>query len=506
MAKHEEVGKGGVSLTKKWVNALVAGEKTGGLLVTSGMRRFLFVVGMAFFWTLPRRSYFQNLFSGWDMQNQEAMNAIYGLFLFGLGVAAILVLLARRGRAAAAAQSFRAVMLVSMAMVVGGGLIYSAPFMGAVGLGLAALGSLLCAIGFAQLAFAWGFVSVRLRGREMFVSSFLGFALSFVLLMVAVLPQWVRVGLSLVAPLASGCCAAVLVRGTQAEGRVLPLRDVRRFAHGVPAGLVAVLVLVLLIGGVIRGLAYPASFSDTGVLDPVAFNGISFIFALCLCLVVSLSSQIEKSVYSIWIAIVSFFVCGLLLVAAVGSQWMMLGKGLIIIGRTYCAFFLWLVLLDAARRSGVVPLRLLSAFFLFPEIVASAISYCVLPLCAKVLSLSLAGVDPSVFAALSCLLLVVANFVFLRSCLFSGAASPADGEVARPFSKACAAVAAAYGLSAREAQVMEYVGQGLSAKVIADRLYLSVSTVQTHTKNIYRKVGVHTKQELIALIGEQRNA
>ena len=185
---------------------------------------------------------------------------------------------------------------------------------------------------------------------------------------------------------------------------------------------------------------------------------------------------------------------------------MMLGKGLIIIGRTYCAFFLWLVLLDAARRSGVVPLRLLSAFFLVPEIVASAISYCVLPLCAKVLSLSLAGVDPSVFAALSCLLLVVASFVFLRSCLFSGAASPADGEVARPFSEACAAVAAAYGLSAREAQVMEYVGQGLSAKVIADRLYLSVSTVQTHTKNIYRKVGVHTKQELIALIGEQRNA
>ena len=52
------------------------------------------------------------------------------------------------------------------------------------------------------------------------------------------------------------------------------------------------------------------------------------------------------------------------------------------------------------------------------------------------------------------------------------------------------------GLTHREAEVIQLISEGISTKQIADRLFLSTRTVETHRKNIYRKTGVHTNIEL----------
>ena len=53
------------------------------------------------------------------------------------------------------------------------------------------------------------------------------------------------------------------------------------------------------------------------------------------------------------------------------------------------------------------------------------------------------------------------------------------------------------GLSAREREVCALLVQGRSAARIGAELVLSENTVKTHLQNIYAKVGVHTKQELL---------
>ncbi len=52
-------------------------------------------------------------------------------------------------------------------------------------------------------------------------------------------------------------------------------------------------------------------------------------------------------------------------------------------------------------------------------------------------------------------------------------------------------------LSPRETDVADLLCQGKSYKEIADLLYVSLSTVQTHVKNIYRKTKVNSKEALI---------
>ena len=53
-------------------------------------------------------------------------------------------------------------------------------------------------------------------------------------------------------------------------------------------------------------------------------------------------------------------------------------------------------------------------------------------------------------------------------------------------------------LSARETQVLELLAEGLSYKMVADKLFLSFNTVNTHIKHIYEKLHVSSLGEAIA--------
>jgi DNA-binding NarL/FixJ family response regulator len=55
-----------------------------------------------------------------------------------------------------------------------------------------------------------------------------------------------------------------------------------------------------------------------------------------------------------------------------------------------------------------------------------------------------------------------------------------------------------YGLTAREKDILQHVVDGLSPKMIAGALHLSLNTVTTHIKNIFAKLQVHSWGEVVA--------
>jgi DNA-binding NarL/FixJ family response regulator len=52
-------------------------------------------------------------------------------------------------------------------------------------------------------------------------------------------------------------------------------------------------------------------------------------------------------------------------------------------------------------------------------------------------------------------------------------------------------------LSGREREVLQMIAEGRSTREIADSLFISVKTVETHRKNIMRKTDLHTVAELV---------
>jgi LuxR family maltose regulon positive regulatory protein len=53
-------------------------------------------------------------------------------------------------------------------------------------------------------------------------------------------------------------------------------------------------------------------------------------------------------------------------------------------------------------------------------------------------------------------------------------------------------------LSEREAEILELIAEGLTNREIASRLFLSLNTVNAHTRNAYGKLAVHSRTGAVA--------
>jgi DNA-binding CsgD family transcriptional regulator len=104
-----------------------------------------------------------------------------------------------------------------------------------------------------------------------------------------------------------------------------------------------------------------------------------------------------------------------------------------------------------------------------------------------------------------------AIFVILLISLFAlGTTSTSTGwgflkpieetDQTTPFERTCMQTVQASGLSPRETEVFFLLAKGRNRAHISEELFVSDETVKTHIKNIYRKIGVHSQQELIDTI------
>ena len=73
-------------------------------------------------------------------------------------------------------------------------------------------------------------------------------------------------------------------------------------------------------------------------------------------------------------------------------------------------------------------------------------------------------------------------------------------EIDSTLDACCASVAREGGLTEREAEILVYLARGRTKAYIADALFVTENTVRSHVRNIYSKLDVHTRQELLDLL------
>ena len=67
----------------------------------------------------------------------------------------------------------------------------------------------------------------------------------------------------------------------------------------------------------------------------------------------------------------------------------------------------------------------------------------------------------------------------------------------------CEQVAEQAGLTQRERDILALLARGNNAQHIQEELSISHNTVKYHARNVYRKLDVHSQQELIDLLAEK---
>jgi DNA-binding NarL/FixJ family response regulator len=76
-------------------------------------------------------------------------------------------------------------------------------------------------------------------------------------------------------------------------------------------------------------------------------------------------------------------------------------------------------------------------------------------------------------------------------------AQPAEGAVAVAVAPSSRNFGEPERLSPRETQALNLISRGFTYAEIADQMHVSLTTVQTHVRNVYGKMGVHSKTEAV---------
>ena len=208
---------------------------------------------------------------------------------------------------------------------------------------------------------------------------------------------------------------------------------------------------------------------------------------------------------SLWRAIMFFSATGLFFLPVLGSQWTGWALISVSIAQTLIVMLFWVMLADVSRHSSVSPYAVFGAGW-----VAYTLPFAV----GRQLGALLDAWAPAgtVLLLMAYLLALAAVFALSENDI-SQRRIFAELEGAAPsrslfagIEQGCHRIAARAGLTAREEEVMVLLCQGRSKSYIAESLFISENTVRSHSKNIYRKLGVHSKQELLDLVSVPEDA
>lgn len=81
-----------------------------------------------------------------------------------------------------------------------------------------------------------------------------------------------------------------------------------------------------------------------------------------------------------------------------------------------------------------------------------------------------------------------------------GRSAAATATIVDEVAQRCAIVAEEAGLTKRERDILLVLARGRDVPSIAKQLFISENTVRSHSKSIYRKLKIHSKQELLDLL------
>lgn len=130
--------------------------------------------------------------------------------------------------------------------------------------------------------------------------------------------------------------------------------------------------------------------------------------------------------------------------------------------------------------------------------------FCVFSILGLTLGSILSGkqaIMPQTIAAVYCAYLIIQSVCsLLKNNPPSHDGNPESTDEEGDYARRCEKLAESFSLSPREKEIATYLGRGHTCSYVAKALVISESTVYTHARNIYRKVGIQSKEDLIQIL------
>lgn len=380
--------------------------------------------------------------------------------------------------------------------------------------------AVLLALVFVGFSAAWGVWLVRWAsgGRETLLLAAASYAASFAVGYLSYLPDPFALVRPLGAPVISGLCWYGCWRlGGRAVEK--PARAAGAAAGERSASLgrsLYVLVLVFfLVGSIATGFINTGSVAYVPSAGTFVRDTLSLALSLGLMGLVGLTGRLDRAEFLLVSLLGAVQFAGIFIATFFSESLVAYGAGLMQASKSWFSAALFVLVLEDACEGGAACVRRVLVRFAVPVALSVGISYLAVPALVASLAIAYEGFWGTLSLAMGFFLGVLV-FVFLSSMAVRSLPSEDDcqGQADRPAvgeSQPTAGVEAAAralgrerGCTAREQDVLALLVAGNTYKRVAELLDVTENTVQYHSKNIYRKFGVHTKQELVDLVARGR--
>ncbi len=216
------------------------------------------------------------------------------------------------------------------------------------------------------------------------------------------------------------------------------------------------------------------------------------------------SFSFEQLGLMFWIALAVLFFTGMLICLAFRSY--EIGGHIVVVARSSLDLVIWMFLCAIAYHARIAPVRMFCLCGLFVEIAAWLLSYLVKVLLGRGTVLHQGNAYMLVLLiALSLMILVsilLAGLILWRRFENAGDSQLGTKKRIAHYPMIPLQYVEKYHLTDREVEVITLFAQGYSLNFVATSMFISKSTAQTHIKSAYRKLGIHTKDELIKLVAD----
>lgn len=456
------------------------------------------LVGMAAFWPLFQYGSFCKVLFPPGLMAALPFGSVSAhlVFLGALGALAIVagVLWWRAGEAL---RRYRGVAVATMLFASLAAVIEALVVEGVLGGGWVWVAAPAAALGFLALYLAWAtYFAARFGARELALLS-LSLLVSLLFSAAGLLG---KVATAVAMPAVGAICWFVAYGPDGGDERPAPSL---RVLSGSP---IPVVMAFLLVGAAVRGIV-DATYDEQTLIR----FGLSIV--LCVPLAVGCCFYARRVRYGVaarvscdfvalvaWLALAVLFVVGLFLFLIVNNQ--ALGGGIVVVSRSLMGFVLWVLMCNLANTRHVAAIPLFVGCGLTTEVLSWILSYALMPVVCGTdggRGLSPNSAVLAVILGIALVVLIVFGCMFIACIAQSPAgASSSQGEEGRsdevPPEDLLVERA---GLTAREAHVAVLYASGYSLAKVAEELGITRSTAQSHIKAAYRKLAVHSRDELI---------
>ncbi|MEG1826206.1 MAG: LuxR C-terminal-related transcriptional regulator [Gordonibacter sp.] len=366
----------------------------------------------------------------------------------------------------------------------------------------------------------WMKVYERLDIREALLHTFSSLSLSTLIgVFIAFVSEYIAFFISMLLPMMTFVMykrATKVLDGRQSAGIALPpprddvyAEEPRRTSVRLALGI----ALFSFVMGASRGFPFGTSIELVPVSQLVQHLGVAAIGLGIIWWTLVRGRRFRFS--ALWQAQLAALAVGVMLLSTLDPLAGQIGATLIAITNLFQVAFLWFVSYDVARHRALPSYVVLGFFWIFHLFFRESGRLVMWWIGSS------GGIEMMlVIAVMICLIAVSVGFLltdalpgkrplFAELCQCAKAAAldaceqeVAPGEHVENASHRQESLHERFGLTQRETEVALLLAEGRSSTYIAGELYLSDNTVRSYVKNIYQKLGVHSKQDLIDFVKE----